>query len=253
MRLAGIDIGSRSIELIVLEDGHVVHSKQADSGYNPIERVKELISDVSFDKIMATGYGRGIVEVAFDYPTVTEIKAYGAGATALYPGVRSVLDIGGQDTKVISINEMGKVIKFEMNDKCAAGTGKFLEMMATTLGYQAQTLGAAAQKGTEGIEINSMCAVFAESEVTSLLAKGCDRSDIALAIHQSVCRRAIGMIRRQNISTPLMFAGGVANNTCMVQLLKEALGEQIIVPENPQFVGAHGAAILANQYESVLF
>ena len=253
MRLAGIDIGSRSIELIVLEDGLVVHSKQADSGYNPIERVKELISDVSFDKIMATGYGRGIVEVAFDYPTVTEIKAYGAGATALYPGVRSVLDIGGQDTKVISINEMGKVIKFEMNDKCAAGTGKFLEMMATTLGYQAQTLGAAAQKGTEGIEINSMCAVFAESEVTSLLAKGCDRSDIALAIHQSVCRRAIGMIRRQNISTPLMFAGGVANNSCMVQLLQEALGEQIIVPENPQFVGAHGAAILANQYESVLF
>jgi len=253
MRLAGIDIGSRSIELIVLEDGQVVHSKQADSGYNPIERVKELISDVSFDKIMATGYGRSIVEVAFDYPTVTEIKAYGAGATALYPRVRSVLDIGGQDTKVISINEMGKVIKFEMNDKCAAGTGKFLEMMATTLGYQAQTLGAAAQKGTEGIEINSMCAVFAESEVTSLLAKGCDRSDIALAIHQSVCRRAIGMIRRQNISTPLMFAGGVANNSCMVQLLQEALGEQIIVPENPQFVGAHGAAILANQYESVLF
>lgn len=245
MKLAGIDIGSRSIELIVLEDGEVIHSKQADSGYNPIERVKELISDISFDKIMATGYGRGIVEVALDYPTVTEIKAYGAGATALYPGTRSVLDIGGQDTKVISINEKGKVVKFEMNDKCAAGTGKFLEMMATTLGYKAHDLGPEAQKGTEGIDINSMCAVFAESEVTSLLAKGCQRNDIALAIHQSVCRRAVGMIRRQNISTPLMFAGGVANNSCMIQLLEETLGESIIVPEKPQFVGAHGAAILA--------
>ncbi|WP_372645266.1 acyl-CoA dehydratase activase [Ancylomarina sp.] len=245
MKLAGIDIGSRSIELIVLEDGHVIHSKQADSGHNPLERVKGLISDISFDKIMATGYGRSIVEVAFDYQTVTEIKAYGAGATALFPGVRSVLDIGGQDTKVISINEMGKVVKFEMNDKCAAGTGKFLEMMATTLGFQLPRMGPAALEGTEGIEINSMCAVFAESEVTSLLAKGCERSDIALAIHQSVCRRAVGMIRRQNISTPLMFAGGVANNSCMIQLLQVALGENIIIPEKPQFVGAHGAAILA--------
>lgn len=245
MKLAGIDIGSRSIELIVLENGQVIHSKQAESGYNPIERVKELISDISFDKIMATGYGRGIVEVAFDYPTVTEIKAYGAGATTLYPGTRSVLDIGGQDTKVISINENGKVVKFEMNDKCAAGTGKFLEMMATTLGYKQHELGPEAQKGTEGIDINSMCAVFAESEVTSLLAKGCLRNDIALAIHQSVCRRAVGMIRRQNVSTPLMFAGGVANNSCMIQLLEESLGEPIIIPEKPQFVGAHGAAILA--------
>lgn len=245
MKLAGIDIGSRSIELIVLEDGQVIHSVQAESGYDPIERVKELISNVPFDKIMATGYGRGIVEVALDYPTVTEIKAYGAGATALHPGTRSVLDIGGQDTKVISINENGKVVKFEMNDKCAAGTGKFLEIMATTLGYKAHDLGHEAQKGTEGIEINSMCAVFAESEVTSLLAKGCQRNDIALAIHQSVCRRAVGMIRRQNISTPLMFAGGVANNTCMVQLLEDTLGENIIVPEKPQFVGAYGAAVLA--------
>lgn len=245
MKLAGIDIGSRSIELVVIEDGHVIHSKQADSGYNPIERVKELTSDISFDKIMATGYGRGIVEVAFDYPTVTEIKAYGAGATALFPEIRSVLDIGGQDTKVISINEKGKVVKFEMNDKCAAGTGKFLEMMATTLGFKLPTLGPTALEGTEGIEINSMCAVFAESEVTSLLAKGCQRNDIALAIHQSVCRRAVGMIRRQNISTPLMFAGGVANNSCMVQLLQKELGETIIIPEKPDFVGAHGAAILA--------
>ena len=140
MKLAGIDIGSRSIELIVLEDGKVIHSVQAESGYDPIARVKELISNISFDKIMATGYGRGIVEVALDYPTVTEIKAYGAGATALHPGTRSVLDIGGQDTKVISINENGKVVKFEMNDKCAAGTGKFLEIMATTLGYKDRNL-----------------------------------------------------------------------------------------------------------------
>jgi len=245
MRQVGIDIGSRSIELVVIEDGNVVCTKQTNSGYDPVERVRELIGDISFDKVMATGYGRGIVEVAFDYPTVTEIKAYGVGATSLYPGVRGVLDIGGQDTKVISINEQGKVVKFEMNDKCAAGTGKFLEIMASTLGYKPETLGAEAEKGQSGIEINSMCAVFAESEVTSLLAKGCQRADIAMAIHQSVCRRAVGMIKRQNISVPLMFAGGVANNSCMVSLLKEALGQEVIVPEKPQFVGAYGAAVLA--------
>lgn len=245
MKHAGIDIGSRSIELVIMEHGKVINSRQTDSGHNPVERVKELLSDVSFDTMMATGYGRGIVEIAFDFPTVTEIKAYGTGAAHLFPGVRGILDIGGQDTKVITLSEKGKVLKFEMNDKCAAGTGKFLEMMESTLGYDKHTLGASAMEGQKGVEINSMCAVFAESEVTSLMAKGCDRADIALAIHHSVCRRAVGMIRRQNIGFPLMFAGGVANNTCMVYLLREALGEELIVPESPQFVGAYGAAVLA--------
>ena len=245
MRQAGIDIGSRSIELVVLENGRVVTSRQAISGHNPVERVKELLTDITFDSMMATGYGRGIVEVAFDFPTITEIKAYGTGAAALYPGIRGVLDIGGQDTKVITLDGKGKVLKFEMNDKCAAGTGKFLEMMESTLGYEKNTMGAMAMNGKKGVEINSMCAVFAESEVTSLMAKGCDRADIALAIHQSICRRAIGMIRRQNIGFPLMFAGGVANNSCMVHLLREALGEEVIVPETPHFVGAYGAALLA--------
>ncbi len=245
MRQAGIDIGSRSIELVVLENGRVVTSRQAISGHNPVERVKELLTDITFDSMMATGYGRGIVEVAFDFPTITEIKAYGTGAAALYPGIRGVLDIGGQDTKVITLDGKGKVLKFEMNDKCAAGTGKFLEMMESTLGYEKNTMGAMAMNGKKGVEINSMCAVFAESEVTSLMAKGCDRADIALAIHQSICRRAIGMIRRQNIGFPLMFAGGVANNSCMVHLLREALGKEVIVPETPHFVGAYGAALLA--------
>ncbi|MDX9852676.1 MAG: acyl-CoA dehydratase activase [Tenuifilaceae bacterium] len=245
MRQAGIDIGSRSIELVVLENGRVVTSRQAISGHNPVERVKVLLTDITFDSMMATGYGRGIVEVAFDFPTITEIKAYGTGAAALYPGIRGVLDIGGQDTKVITLDGKGKVLKFEMNDKCAAGTGKFLEMMESTLGYEKNTMGALAMSGKKGVEINSMCAVFAESEVTSLMAKSCDRADIALAIHQSICRRAIGMIRRQNIGFPLMFAGGVANNSCMVHLLREALGKEVIVPETPHFVGAYGAALLA--------
>ncbi len=247
MKHAGIDIGSRSIELVVLENGQQIIARQTDSGHNPIERVKELIADVSFDKIVATGYGRSIAEITFDFPTVTEIKAYGVGAASLYPGIRGVLDIGGQDTKVIILSEKGKVLKFEMNDKCAAGTGKFLEMMAGSLGYTSETIGMSALKGRKGIEINSMCAVFAESEVTSLMAKGCHRDDIALAIHQSVCKRAIGMIRRQNMTLPLMFAGGVANNVCMVHLIKEALGQDIIIPNSPQFVGAHGAAIIAGE------
>ena len=248
MKLAGIDIGSRSIELIVLEDGQVIHSKQADSGYDPIERVKELISDVSFDKIMATGYGRGIVEVAFDYPTVTEIKAYGAGATAIYPGTRSVLDIGGQDTKVISINEMGKVVKFEMNDKCAAGTGKFLEMMATTLGYKAKNLGPEAQKGTEGIEINSMCAVFAESEVISLLAQKIPPEDIAAGIQASVAKRCFTLLKRVGINKEVTISGGCAKNKGLMKALEKKLKIKIVQLEvDPQLMGALGAAVIAGQ------
>jgi (R)-2-hydroxyacyl-CoA dehydratese activating ATPase len=247
MLKAGIDIGSRTIELVVLEGSQVVESRQADSGFDPLAHAKKLLEGVDHDHIMATGYGRHLFELDLDAPTVTEIKAYAVGAKNLFPQVRTILDIGGQDSKAISLNDDGKVIKFEMNDRCAAGTGKFLEIMAQTLGYSLDQFGVEALKATKEMQISSMCTVFAESEVTSLVAKGEDRQDIALGLHRSVVRRAVGMLKRVSVKEPILFAGGAARNPCMRHLLEEALGVHILVPENPQMVGALGAAILCSE------
>lgn len=246
MRYAGIDIGSRTIELMVLEGREIVESKETETGFDPMRQAKELIEGVMYDHIMATGYGRHLFELALDAPTVTEIKAYAVGARALFPEVRTILDIGGQDSKAIAVNDDGKVIKFEMNDRCAAGTGKFLEIMAKTLGYSLDQFGEEALMADKKIQISSMCTVFAESEVTSLVAKGEKREDIALGLHRSVVRRAAGMLKRVSGKEPILFAGGVAKNPCMRKLLEEATRIEIHVPDDPQMVGALGAALLAN-------
>jgi predicted CoA-substrate-specific enzyme activase len=245
MRTAGIDIGSRSIEVVVMEDGKVIEARQGDSGFDPLKEALKLLDGTKHDRIMATGYGRHLLEVALDAPTVTEIKAYAVGALFMVPEVRTILDIGGQDSKAISLTESGRVLKFEMNDRCAAGTGKFLEVMARALGFTIEEFGAQALKARKDIQISSMCTVFAESEVTSLLAKGENRLDIALGLHHSVVRRASGMLKRVSEQGPTVFAGGVARNPCMHRLLEESLQMEVTVPENPQMVGALGAALLA--------
>jgi predicted CoA-substrate-specific enzyme activase len=246
MRCAGIDIGSRTIEVVVLEAGRTIEARQSDAGFDPLKEALELLDGTRHDRIMATGYGRHLLEVALDAPTVTEIKAYAVGAKALFPEARMILDIGGQDSKAIALNPNGKVLKIEMNDRCAAGTGKFLEIMARTLGFALDEFGTEALKGQKEMQISSMCTVFAESEVTSLLAKGADRHDIALALHHSVVRRAVGMVKRVSAEQPMVFAGGVARNACMTRLLEDAFQTRILVPEDPQMVGALGAALLAS-------
>jgi (R)-2-hydroxyacyl-CoA dehydratese activating ATPase len=246
MRCAGIDIGSRTIEVVVMEDGRVVEARQSDSGFDPLREALKLLDGAKHDRIMATGYGRHLLELALDAPTVTEIKAYGVGTLFLVPEARTILDIGGQDSKAISLNESGRVLKFEMNDRCAAGTGKFLEVMARALGFSIEEFGSHALKARKDIQISSMCTVFAESEVTSLLAKGEDRFNVALGLHRSVVRRAAGLLKRVSVEGPIVFAGGVARNPCMHHLLEEALQTEFAVPENPQMVGALGAALLAS-------
>jgi (R)-2-hydroxyacyl-CoA dehydratese activating ATPase len=250
MRFAGIDIGSRTIELVLLDGNNIIETLQTDSGFDPLARARDLLKAVQYDRIMATGYGRHLFELSFEAPTVTEIKAYAIGARRLMPGTRTILDIGGQDSKAISINGEGRVIKFEMNDRCAAGTGKFLEIMAQTLGYDIDSFGQEALSGTGSISINSLCTVFAESEVTSLLARGVKRQEIALALHESVVRRAVGMMKRVSEEEPILFGGGVAMNPCIHSLLEKALNRKITVPENPQMVGALGAAMLAGEIKN---
>jgi len=248
MRFAGIDIGSRTIELVVVnEAGAVVLSLRADTGFDPMNQARKLIEGVDFDRIMATGYGRNLFEASFDAPTVTEIRAHAKGARAFFPDAQTVLDIGGQDSKAISLFANGKVKKFEMNDRCAAGTGKFLEIMAKTLGFGIEEFGRQALLAERDLNISSMCTVFAESEVTSLIAKGKDRREIARGLHSSVIRRAAGMINRASSGGGIIFTGGAAKNLCLRELLGEKLGRDVRVPDDPQMIGALGAALLAKE------
>ncbi len=247
MRCAGIDIGSRSIELVVIENGRIQLVKQSDTGFDPATSAQNIIENVDYDMITATGYGRNLFEIAFDGDTVTEIKAHAKGARFYFPDALTVLDIGGQDSKAIQMNHDGRVIKFEMNDRCAAGTGKFLEIMAASLGFSIETVGTAALESENALQINSMCTVFAESEVTSLVAKGHNRDEIAKGLHLSVVKRAVSMLKKISTSGDVVFSGGVANNPCMVKFLEDTIEREILVPDNPQITGALGAALLTEE------
>jgi predicted CoA-substrate-specific enzyme activase len=249
MRVLGLDIGSRSVDAVWLEDGCIVDSAVADSGFDPAATARALVERGAHDALVATGYGRHSAREAFACEAVTEIKAYAAGAARLFPGAASVLDIGGQDTKVITLDAAGKVTDFEMNDKCAAGTGKFLEVMARALGFTLEELSAAALAAERTVAISSMCTVFAESEVTGLVHRGEDRRAISRGLHESIAKRTISSLKRVGASGPLVFAGGVAKNAAMVALIRSGFCGEVVVPgeagTDSQIVGAYGAALCA--------
>ena len=192
-------------------------------------------------KIVSTGYGR--VSIPFADENVTEISCHGKGAHYLNPQIRTILDIGGQDSKAIHLNEKGDVTDFVMNDKCAAGTGRFLEMMARTLEVGIEDLGVLSLKSTENIEISSMCSVFAESEVISLIAQNKETSDIAHGIHMAIAAKAISLMRRVGLEPGYMMTGGVAKNPGVVKVLEEQLKAPIYISDEPEIVGALGAAL----------
>ncbi len=246
MRAAGLDIGSRTIECVVIDggNGRILSSARVDTGPDLRVRCANLLAEARYDALVVTGYGRALAEVAFAAPSVTEILAFARGAAALYPDCRTVLDIGGQDTKVITVqNERASA--FEMNDRCAAGAGRFLEIMAAALHYPIEAFGPAALAGNDEVELSSMCAVFAESEAVGLLTRGARREDIARAVHRAIVKRTLAMLRRADAAPQVVFAGGGARNTCLARLLAEGLGQAVLVPEDPQAVGALGAAWLA--------
>jgi predicted CoA-substrate-specific enzyme activase len=204
-----------------------------------------LLAGHEFNGLIVTGYGRHLVAPVIGAQVVTEIKAYAIGARHLYPDCRTVIDVGGQDSKVTLLSASGEVEKFEMNDRCAAGTGKFLEIMASTLEVPLDGLGALALSSSKRIRINSLCTVFAESEVVSLIAKGEEASAIAMGLHEGIADRIAGMARRVGIKPQVVFAGGGALNACLKQLLSQKLGQEMSVPPDPQNLGALGAALLA--------
>jgi len=244
VRVLGLDIGSRSVDAVWLEAGRPVGAAVTDSGFDPQAAARTFVERGDHDAIVATGYGRHAAREALGCQVVTEIKAYALGAHALFPEAVSVLDIGGQDTKVISLGPGGKVLDFEMNDKCAAGTGKFLEVMANALGFDLERMAAEALDAQAGsVQISSMCTVFAESEVTGLVHRGADRGAVARGLHESIAKRTLSSLKRIGATGPLVFAGGVAKNEAMVRLIREGFDGEVLVPEESQTVGALGAAL----------
>ncbi len=243
--LVGIDIGSRTIKVAVLWDGKLHAYQVRESGFDPHRQSLEMIRNYHPAKIVATGYGRHLAQKHFAGDAITEIKAHALGARYYFPGCRTVLDVGGQDSKVIALDEAGKVTTFQMNDKCAAGTGRFLEIMAASLGIPLAGFGDEALRGSEDIKISSMCTVFAESEVISLKNHGAQPRDIARAVHLSVVERLAAMLHRVGHAGSVVFTGGVARNLAIAQLLRDKLDLAVLVPDEPDIVGALGAALYA--------
>ena len=241
---AGIDIGSRTVKLAVAENGSVIHSGKILNSHNPVDTCMELLRGVEYDVLTATGYGRHLISNYLTCNVISEIKAFAAGARYFHAGCSSILDIGGQDTKAITLDRSGNVNRFEMNDKCSAGTGRFLEIMAAALGYSMEDFAQAAISSERYEEVNSTCTVFAESEVISLVTRGVPRNEIAMGIHRSMVSRSVSLLKRAGAGNEILFAGGVAFNPCMKMLIEKEAGCTVIIPEDPQITGAAGCALL---------
>ncbi len=254
MLVAGIDIGSITTEALLFEKdkgilSYTIMQTGADSRRTAriaLEKVlaypKKTLNDISF--IVATGCGRKRAD--FAHQAVTEITCIAKGINYVFEDVRTVIDIGGQDTKVIRIDEKGRVIEFEMNDKCAAGTGRFLEVMAHALNVDIDKIGDLSLKHKKEISISSICTVFAESEVISLVSEGEELEDILYGIHKAIADRTVGLINRLGgIQREVAMAGGVAKNIGVVKALEDTLGVEIKIYMEPQIIGALGAALIA--------
>jgi predicted CoA-substrate-specific enzyme activase len=250
----GIDIGSITTKIAMMDRDKLLYSDVGFSGYdmgkawrNLFDRMLERTgrTEADIDCIVSTGYGRKSVTPA--HKQITEITCHAAGARYFFPKVRAVIDIGGQDSKCIAIDENGDVSDFVMNDKCAAGTGRFLEVMARALEVDLADFAALSKKAKRPALISSMCTVFAESEVISMIARGESRENIIAGIHDSIASRMVSMMNRTGVTKPLVMTGGVSKNPGMRSAIEKKVGMTLHVPEKAQACGAIGAAILATR------
>lgn len=251
----GIDIGSLSTDCVIINDREeILGFSVIPTGHNAMEAAETALeislrkSDISKEDLaftISTGYGR--YGTPLSQKSFTEITCHTVGALHLFPDARCIIDVGGQDSKIIKISENGKVDDFMMNDKCAAGTGRFIEVMASSLKTPLEEMGNLGLESSEDIKINATCTVFAESEVVALVAKNIPKADIINGIHKSISQRLKSMVTRMKCSSPYVMTGGVAKNVGIRKALEEILNEKISVPFEPQITGALGAAILAKR------
>ncbi len=250
---AGVDVGSTQTKAIIINEAErIIGRALIDTGANVVmaaerafaEALKSAsIQEPEVEYVIGTGYGR--YRVSFGNAQVTEISCHGRGAVHIFPRTRTVLDMGGQDTKAIRVSPTGEILDFCMNDKCAAGTGRFLGAAAAALEIPLNELGSYALRAERPVRISTTCTVFAESEVLSWLGKGKKIEDILLGVHQSIAARSVGLLRRVGIEEEVTFTGGVARNIGMIEAINKALGLKVNVSEESHFMGALGAALFA--------
>jgi predicted CoA-substrate-specific enzyme activase len=250
---AGVDVGSTQTKAVIIdEDRKIVSRALIDTGANVVKAAENAyvealkngnIREEEVEYVVGTGYGR--YKVTFGDTQITEISCHGRGAVHMFPNTRTVVDMGGQDTKAIRVSATGEVIDFCMNDKCAAGTGRFLGAAAAALEIPLGELGQTALRAEKPVKISTTCTVFAESEVVSWLGKGKKMEDILLGVHQSIVSRSMGLMRRVGIEPEVSFTGGVAKNIAVVEELNKAVGYKVNVSEDSHYMGALGAALFA--------
>jgi len=252
---AGVDIGSTMTKIVLTDtDGRVLSAIKGPTGPEHRQLANEVmktaleqaglqLDDISY--VVATGYGR--FNVPFADRQITELSCHAKGVSSLFPNARTAIDIGGQDAKCLKIHN-GKLIDFVMNDKCAAGTGRFLEVIAATLGIRLDDLGDIALKSAKKIQISNFCTIFAQQEVVSRLSEGEKLEDIVAGLHDALASRVAALARRLKVEPDVVLTGGVAKNIGMVKAMKENLGCELLVPKDPLITGAMGAAILAKEH-----
>jgi len=252
MIVAGIDIGSRGAKGILMKDGEIISSQIGDTGpesvktsYMTMDRLLNgtglALKDINY--VVATGYGR--VLVPFANENISEISCHARGITFYYPSVRTILDMGGQDCKAINCTADGTVTNFVMNDKCAGGTGRFLEMIADVLGVKLTDIGALALESKGEIPFNTICAVFAKSEAITALRKGAAKPDILAGLNEAIATRCLNLLKRISIQSEFTITGGIAKNKGMVAKIEQKVGHKAVLAPDPQLIGALGAAIFA--------
>jgi predicted CoA-substrate-specific enzyme activase len=252
--VAGVDIGSLTAKAVILQDADILGYSIMATGPDVVKVAEHSLSAAlskaglnrdHLAAVVSTGYGRAKVPLASK--SMTEITCDAKGARYLFPETRMVIDIGGQDSKVISLDQQGQVIDFAMNDKCAAGTGRFLEVMAQALELELNQLGPVSLKHKKTVVISSMCTVFAESEVISLIAEGYPKEDILNGLHQAIASRVSAMAQSLRVENVVTLGGGVAKNVGVMQALEQNLRVKVKVPAEPQIIAALGAAICAQE------
>lgn len=252
MITAGVDVGNKFTKVIIMKDGQILSRSMVLSGFDQKAAVADAFdravceagigkNDVMF--VVATGAGKG--EVIYANETVTEVGADARGATFLVPTARVVIDVGAEESRAIKCYDRGKIVDFVINEKCAAGAGSFIEAMARALEVPLEEMGPLALKSNKSIPMNAQCAVFAESEVVSLIHAKTTKEDISKAVHDAIAARIISMARRVGVEKDLVMTGGVGNNIGFIKSLGDGLEMEVIVPGQPEFVSAIGAALMA--------
>jgi len=247
---AGIDIGSTMTKAVILQEG-IIASVIGPTGpehrilanrvmEEALERAGLPFSSISY--IVSTGYGR--INVPFADKQVTEISCHAKGISYLFPRAKTIVDIGGQDSKAIKIDTNGRPTDFVMNDKCAAGSGRFIEVIADTLGLRLEDMGGISLQSGNPAKVSNVCTIWAQQEVASSLAKGAPVSDLVAGIHRSLADRVARMVKRLRVEKEVVLTGGGAKNIGLVHALAEQLEEEVQIPEEPLITGALGAALL---------